>query len=138
MAWDDGLYGAPREIAETDRSPLRVVAGPGTGKTFALMRRVARLLEDGVDPRRILLVTFTRVAARDLEKALCLLESPGVQQVRKGTLHSFCFATLQRANVLGLTGCAPGRVSSPTTLVRSRVMKTRDFSSRWVRFRSPC
>ncbi len=47
MAWDDGLVGTAREIAATDRTPLRVMAGPGTGKSFAMKRRVARLLEGG-------------------------------------------------------------------------------------------
>jgi hypothetical protein len=45
MIWDKGLRGPALRIAGTTRSPLRVVAGPGTGKTFALMRRVTRLLE---------------------------------------------------------------------------------------------
>lgn len=107
MPWDDALCGPAREIAETDESRLCVVAGPGTGKTFALMRRVARLLEQGVDPRRILLVTFTRVAAGDLARELLRLQIRGVDRVRKGTLHSFCFATLQQANVLRFIGRVP-------------------------------
>ena len=107
MSWDEGLCGAPHEIAGTDVSRLCVVAGPGTGKTFALMRRVARLLEQGVDPRRILLVTFTRVAAKDLERELRRLQVPGVDRVRKGTLHSFCFGTLQQAHVLLFIGRVP-------------------------------
>lgn len=107
MTWDDGLTGYARDIAASNESPLRVVAGPGTGKTFALMRRVARLLEEGMDPKRILLVTFTRMAARDLEEELNKLNTPSVEQVRKGTLHSFCFSTLSQANVLGLTVRVP-------------------------------
>ncbi|MCL6508713.1 MAG: AAA family ATPase, partial [Bryobacteraceae bacterium] len=43
--WDDGLVGPARRIAELNHTPMRVLAGPGTGKTFALMRRVARLLK---------------------------------------------------------------------------------------------
>jgi DNA helicase II / ATP-dependent DNA helicase PcrA len=54
MSWDDGLIGTALNIAATDENPLRVMAGPGTGKSFAMKRRVARLLEKGVDPRRIL------------------------------------------------------------------------------------
>jgi ATP-dependent DNA helicase UvrD/PcrA len=66
MPWDDDLVGVARAIAATDESPLRVVAGPGTGKSFALKRRVARLLEQGIVPCRILAVTFTRNAAKEL------------------------------------------------------------------------
>lgn len=66
MSWDDGLTGTARDIAATNDNPLRVMAGPGTGKSFAMKRRVARLLESGQDPRRVLAVTFTRNAAASL------------------------------------------------------------------------
>ena len=45
-----GIQGTHLSIAADPETPLRVVAGPGTGKTFALMRRVARLLEQGAQP----------------------------------------------------------------------------------------
>jgi len=48
--------------------PLLVVAGAGTGKTRTLTARVARLIQAGADPRRILLLTFTRRAARDMTR----------------------------------------------------------------------
>ena len=60
MPWNDGLDGAALHIAASDASPLRVRAGPGTGKTFTLMRRIARFLERGTAPERILVCTFTR------------------------------------------------------------------------------
>ena len=63
MAWNTGLQGTALNIAAYPGSPLRVVAGPGTGKTYALMRRVMRLLEQNVQPTSILAVTFTRTAA---------------------------------------------------------------------------
>ena len=96
MAWDDGLVGTAREIAATDRTPLRVMAGPGTGKSFAMKRRVARLLEGGQDPRRILAVTFTRNAAASLVDDLHDLGVPGSENVRAGTLHAFCFVVLSK------------------------------------------
>ena len=88
MAWDDGLVGVARLIAATDETPLRVMAGPGTGKTFAMKRRVARLLEDGADSNRILVVTFTRTAAADLVRELGALEVEGCEDIRAGTLHA--------------------------------------------------
>ncbi len=105
--WDDRLTGHPKRIAEVDHSPLRVLAGPGTGKTFALMRRVARLLQEGADPKRMLVCTFTRTAARDLQKELASLGVSGTKEVMAGTLHAFCFGLLSRADVLALTGRAP-------------------------------
>ena len=53
MAWQEGLEGTALDIAATEDSPLRVMAGPGTGKTFAMKRRVMRLLQEETDPRRI-------------------------------------------------------------------------------------
>jgi superfamily I DNA/RNA helicase len=107
MPWNDNLEGPALEIASSNESPLRVQAGPGTGKSFALMRRVARLIEEEVDPERILLVTFTRVSARDLERELDALSYPEVSRVQKGTLHSLCFSMLHQANVLRFTGRIP-------------------------------
>jgi DNA helicase II / ATP-dependent DNA helicase PcrA len=103
MSWNEGLEGPYLEIASTTRTPLRVIAGPGTGKTYALIRRVARLLEEGCDPQRILLVTFTRVSADDLEKELNKLKIHRGEQVLKGTLHSICFSILHREHVLDIT-----------------------------------
>src|SRR5438477_4087720 len=94
VAWDRALTGVHRDIAADPRSPVHVLAGPGTGKTFALMRRVARLLESGVAPERILGVTFTRTAARDLREQLLALEVAGAEQVKVSTLHSLCFSAL--------------------------------------------
>ncbi len=105
--WDQGLVGCARRIAETDDTPLRVLAGPGTGKTFALMRRVMRLLEDGCRPREIFVCTFTRTAARDLETELSQLEARGVTRVKTGTIHAFCFSLLSHSAVLPITGRVP-------------------------------
>jgi len=107
MEWNEGLEGAALRIAKTDASPLRIVAGPGTGKTFSLMRRVARLLQEGVTPERIFVSTFTRTAARDLEDSLRELGVRGATDVHAGTIHSFCFSVLVREEVLLATGRTP-------------------------------
>jgi superfamily I DNA/RNA helicase len=109
MPWDTGLNGVHLAIAAYPDTPLRVVAGPGTGKTFALMRRVARLLEAGVQPERVLAVTFTRTAANDLVEKLATLGVEGAENVAAKTLHSLSFGILSRAAVLH----ALGRVSRP-------------------------
>jgi ATP-dependent DNA helicase UvrD/PcrA len=107
LKWDDGLRGVARNIAETDLSPLRVLAGPGTGKTFALMRRVARLLQNGAKPERMLVCTFTRTAAGDLTKELGQLGVEGVENVRAGTLHALCYEIISRTDVLNTMGRTP-------------------------------
>ena len=104
MTWDDGLHGAARNIAATNNSPLRVMAGPGTGKSFAMKRRVARLLEEGVNPERILAVTFTRTAAASLVKDLADLDVDGGGQIEAGTLHAFCFSLIREQHVFEYLG----------------------------------
>jgi hypothetical protein len=79
MPWDQDLdsnspaYG----IASSQARFNRIVAGPGTGNSFALKRRVARLLEEGADPKSILPVTFTNVAAEDLQREMLQIGVPG-------------------------------------------------------------
>ena len=108
MAWDTGLVGVHLAIAGYPDSPLRVLAGPGTGKTYAMMRRVARLLEDeDVPPEQILAVTFTRTAAHDLVDKLESLGVPGADQVSAKTLHSLSFSILGRGAVFQATGRVP-------------------------------
>lgn len=107
MAWDDGLTGPAREIAGSVRSPLLALAGPGTGKTYSLIRRVARLLEEGCPPARILVVTFARTAASDLVRELRTLAGGATDEVLARTLHGYCFWLLGRAGVLEATERVP-------------------------------
>jgi DNA helicase-2/ATP-dependent DNA helicase PcrA len=58
--WDDGLDDAQLAAATHGDAPLIVVAGAGTGKTRTLVARVAALIDRGIEPERILLLTFTR------------------------------------------------------------------------------
>jgi DNA helicase II / ATP-dependent DNA helicase PcrA len=96
MAWSDGLLpGTPTyAIASSANARVRVVAGPGTGKSFAMKRRVARLLEEGAQPSIILPVTFTRVAAEDLHRELVNMGVPGCDALTGRTLHSLALRLL--------------------------------------------
>jgi DNA helicase-2/ATP-dependent DNA helicase PcrA len=105
--WYDGLTDTQRQIAEDPRTPLHVLAGPGTGKTLAMMRRVARLLEEGVLPDDILAISFTRTAAMDLKEQLNKLGVAGADRVCASTLHSFCFSILNTKAVFGRTQRVP-------------------------------
>ena len=111
MAWSDGLQvGTPAyAIASSQNADIRVVAGPGTGKSFAMKRRVARLLETGIEPQRILPVTFTRVAAEDLHRELVGLGVAGCQNLNGTTLHALAMRMLGRNVVLTTIG----RVARP-------------------------
>ncbi len=109
MPWHDNLdpQSPAYEIASADERFVRVVAGPGTGKSFALKRRVARLLEEGADPERILPVTFTNVAAEDLQREMLQVGVPGCEQIRGSTLHSLGMRILSRQHVLQAIGRVP-------------------------------
>ena len=109
MPWDDNLDARTTayQIASSTSQNIRVIAGPGTGKSFAMKRRVARLLENGVEPRSILPVTFTRVAAGDLHRELVGMQVPGCDQLKGVTLHSLALHMLSRNHVLEATGRTP-------------------------------
>lgn len=106
-AWNDGLVGVHLEIAADQAPALHVLAGPGTGKTFAMIRRVARLLSEGVPPDSILAVSFTRTAALDLREQLLGLAAPGASDVRASTLHSLCFGVLSSQQAFSHTNRVP-------------------------------
>jgi superfamily I DNA/RNA helicase len=107
MPWDTGLEGPAKNIAGYTGKFLRVKAGPGTGKTYALMRRVSRLLEGGVTPSTILAISFTKTAANDLIKQLNNLGIAGAEYVNASTLHSLAFKILNQRAVFESMGRIP-------------------------------
>jgi DNA helicase-2/ATP-dependent DNA helicase PcrA len=85
----DSLNPGQRAAVEHDGGPLLVVAGAGSGKTWTLACRVASLVDRGIRPERILLLTFTRRAAREmLRRAEHLTGERGVGRVWGGTFHA--------------------------------------------------
>ena len=84
----DHLNPAQRRAATHDGGPLLVVAGAGTGKTRTLACRVAWLLERGVAPERILLLTFSRRAAREMLRRAELASGRRSARVWGGTFHA--------------------------------------------------
>src|SRR6187431_496088 len=82
--------------------PSLVIAGAGSGKTRTLTYRVAYLLEHAVAPERILLLTFTNKAAREMMRRVADLLGSELQSLWGGTFHSIGARTLRRhAEVLG-------------------------------------
>ncbi|MER7670545.1 ATP-dependent DNA helicase [Kitasatospora sp. NPDC096128] len=83
-----------RAVVEHTGGPLLVLAGPGTGKTTTLVEAVARRIQDGTDPERILVLTFSRKAAVELRDRMSgRLGSAAAPQAT--TFHSFCYALLR-------------------------------------------
>ena len=105
-------YGERAEGSKFESGPLLVIAGAGTGKTMTLAHRVAHLVIEGVDPERILLLTFTRRAAQEMTRRVenivrssardaAPLPSGGLPW--SGTFHSIANRLLRRfAHNLGL------------------------------------
>ena len=88
----------PQQLAAVDvvDGPALVIAGAGSGKTRVLVYRVARLIDRGIDPASILLLTFTRKAAREMLGRVGLLIGPQSERVTGGTFHAVANALLRR------------------------------------------
>lgn len=99
------LNEAQLAAAVTTERPVLVIAGAGSGKTRVIVHRVSYLIEKGVDPQSILLLTFTRKAAHEmLERVETLLHDKSVGKVTGGTFHSFASFVLRKyANIIGLS-----------------------------------
>ena len=76
--------------------PLLVIAGAGSGKTRTLIYRVARMIEAGIAPPSILLLTFTRRAAQEMLRRATILVGNRCEQVTGGTFHSFSNLMLRK------------------------------------------
>lgn len=85
-----------RAAAEFEGGHLLVLAGAGTGKTMTIVARAIHLLKTGTDPRRLLLLTFTRRAAKEMTNRLKVRVGPGANKIIAGTFHHFCLTTMRR------------------------------------------
>jgi superfamily I DNA/RNA helicase len=83
----DGLNDAQREAVTATEGRVLVVAGPGTGKTLTIVRRIAHLMEQGVRPEEILAVTFTNRAAREMRERIHALIGARDAGMFIGTFH---------------------------------------------------
>jgi DNA helicase-2/ATP-dependent DNA helicase PcrA len=96
------LNSAQLAAATFGRGPLLVIAGAGSGKTRTLTYRVARLVEAGVSPEAILLLSFTRKASQEMLNRAAQLLDLRCQRVAGGTFHSFANSVLKKyARIIG-------------------------------------
>ena len=101
--YEKELNPAQLEAVKFKNGPVLVIAGAGSGKTKTLTFRVARLIESGIKPENILLLTFTKKAADEmLNRAVMILDSR-CEKVAGGTFHSFSNYILRKySNLLEL------------------------------------
>lgn len=91
------------EAVETKTGAILVIAGAGTGKTKTLTYRTARLIEDGINPENILLLTFTKKASKEMLTRASLVLDERCEKVAGGTFHSFSNMILRKySKFLGL------------------------------------
>jgi len=83
----DGLNTSQKEAVIAQEGPLLVVAGPGTGKTLTIVRKIAHLVEKGVSPEHIVAVTFTNRAARQMRERAEALLGQVAHHIFIGTFH---------------------------------------------------
>ena len=83
-------------VVTTGAGPLLVIAGAGSGKTRTVTYRVARLIESGISASRIMLVTFTNKAAREMLRRVESLVQSDVRKIWGGTFHSIANRLLRR------------------------------------------
>ena len=105
VRYEDELNREQLDVVMAGEGPMLVIAGAGSGKTRALTYRVSRLIEDGVDPADILLVTFTNKAAREMLSRVEQLVTIDTRRIWGGTFHSIGNRLLRRyAEPIGYRG----------------------------------
>ena len=91
-----GLDEYQQNAVQNENKQLLIIAGPGSGKTTVLTRRIAYLInEKNINPENCLAITFTRRAAQEMRERLNKLLTSGAEKLNIHTFHSLCFSILK-------------------------------------------
>jgi superfamily I DNA/RNA helicase/RecB family exonuclease len=114
------LDDAQQRVVSHAAGPLLVLAGPGTGKTTAIVESVVHRISDrGIDPARVLVLTFSRKAAEELRERITLRLGQTTRQPLALTFHSYAYALVRREFVLDREE-PPVLLSGPEQLLEVR------------------
>ena len=83
-------------VVSSNARRILCLAGAGTGKTYTMIARIRRLVADGVDPRSILVLTFTNAAAFEMEQRYSGSKMRPAATPKFGTFHSFCYGLISQ------------------------------------------
>ena len=124
------LNPAQLEAVMHKSGPALVIAGAGTGKTRTLIYRLSRLVEDGVPPESIVLLTFTRKSAAEMMRRAALMLDGRCERVSGGTFHAFALNVLRRyANLIAydksFTMLDSGDSEDTVNLLRSQLKRNK-------------
>src|SRR6516162_5794600 len=127
------LDAAQQAVVDHGGGPLLVLAGPGTGKTTTIVETVAdRITNRGIDPERVLVLTFSRKAAEELRERITARLHRTTREPLALTFHSYAYALVRREFVLA--GDEPPTLPGPEQLLEVRRMlrgEAEDGGRRW-------
>src|SRR5574341_1043959 len=133
----DGLNEYQKKAVTTIDGPVLIVAGPGTGKTLTIVRRIAYLVHQGVNPGNILAVTFTNRAAREMKERTAAMLGEGAGNIFIGTFHLLGLG-IMRAGRAGdfVIFSRDEQVELLKSLLKSTVQKARQAADRISRIKN--
>ena len=108
MEWDRDLEkdSPAYNFVVDDAKTIRVIAGPGAGKSYAMQHRIMRLLEqERVSPEKILVITYSKVAAEYLKKDIAEIKIAGADKIVATTLHGLCYDLIYKNHDIAPERC---------------------------------
>ena len=131
----DNLNKQQKEAVTHIDGPMLVLAGAGSGKTKVLTSRIAYLIENGVNPRNILAITFTNKAAKEMKDRVINLIGPSANYIQISTFHSLGLKMIkENYNVLGYDKNFTILDSDDTLTVVKKIIKEMNLNPQFYNF----